>query len=324
VVATGVTVRGAPAAILVAASLDDAAELTAAAGPVLGLGLPALLAIVGLITWFLTGRALAPVEGMRAEAEQISAGELQRRLPVPAADDEIGRLAHTLNAMLGRLESASLRQRRFVADASHELRSPLATLRSIADTLDREGSHGDEAVADIRTEVDRLQHLVDDLLFLAREDETPPLLRAEVDLDQTIRGVAAELRRGTDVAIDTAAVGAVRVVGDPGALERIVRNLAANAVRHARSGVWIEAGVRDGDAVIAVSDDGSGIPEARWESVFERFVRLDEARGRSAGGAGLGLSVVRAATRAHGGEARVVASRRGGTTVEVRIPSGSE
>lgn len=320
VVALGVELPGGPGEILVAGSLEDAAQAENAVLPLLGIGLPLLLILVAVVVWILTGRALRPVAEMSAEAERISALALDRRLTPPAARDELRELAATLNEMLERIEAGAVRQRRFVADASHELKSPLASLRTIVDVAGREGSFDPEIVSDLGAEIDRMQRLVSDLLLLARHDESPrSSSESDVDLDRVIAAAAAAQRPG-GIAVDTSAVAPVRVRGDAVRLSQMVRNLVDNAVRHADSSVWLEAEERDGRALVIVSDDGPGVPAGESERIFERFVRLDESRTRDTGGAGLGLAVARAVAREHGGDVEVVEPRHGGATFEAWIP----
>ena len=322
VVALGVTLLSGPGTVVVAASLEDAARARSAVLPLLGIGLPLLLILVGFTVWVLTGRALRPVEEMSAEANRISALALDRRLPLPAAVDELHHLATTLNDMLGRLEASSAKQRRFVANASHELKSPLTVVRTIVDVAAGDGSIDPGVVADLSSEIERMQSLVSDLLLLARHDEAHRFERVEeVDLDQVMMAAASALRVAADVEIDTSRIRPVRVMGDPDRLSRLVRNLTENAGRHADSTVWVEAGKSDGRAIVVVSDDGPGIPETESERIFERFVRLDESRARNTGGSGLGLAVARAIARDHGGDVEVVESRHGGATFEVSIPA---
>ncbi|MFQ5948139.1 MAG: ATP-binding protein [Acidimicrobiia bacterium] len=324
VVAIGVDLSEGSGAVLVAASLEPSADARNAVVPVLSLGLPFLLGIVAATTWFLTGRALRPVERMRSEVIQISAADLDRRLPVPQARDEIHRLALTLNQMLERLEASATRQRRFVADASHELKSPLAALRTMVDVAleDPEPDDQLQALRDLGVEVDRMERLANDLLYLASYDEArPPERREEVDLDQVVGREGSSLRQRSPVAVDSSGLAPARIVGDPDRLAQLVRNLADNAARYARSTVWLETAVENGEAVLAVSDDGPGIPPADSERVFERFVRLDDSRTRDRGGAGLGLAVSRAIARSHGGDLRVVEPRYGGATLEARFPT---
>lgn len=311
--------------VVVAASLEPAEKVRQALLPLLLLGLPLLAAVVGGTTWVLTGRALKPVDRIRSEALTISGIDLHRRLPVPEARDEIQRLALSLNEMLDRLETSAIQQRSFVADASHELRSPLAALRTMIEVAAGEpdpDSQG-ELLLDLGGEVDRMQHLVDDLLYLASTDEGRPSerIREEVDLDQLLGFEGAALARRSALEIDTSGLQPARVEGDQVRLSQLIRNLVDNASRFASRGVWLTSGENGSEAVITVSDDGPGVPESERERVFERFVRLDESRARATGGAGLGLAVCRSIARNHGGDVRFVDSQRGGATLEIRLPS---
>jgi signal transduction histidine kinase len=230
-----------------------------------------------------------------------------------------------MNAMLGRVESAVARQRRFVADASHELRSPLASLRQHAEVAIAHPDRTDTArlAANVLAESLRMQALVEDLLLLARADEGTLRARTRpVDLDDLVVAEAERLRGRKDVG--TPGLTAVRVLGDGAALGRVMRNLGDNAARHARSRVELTVVERDGEVVIAVEDDGPGIGPADRERVFERFVRLDDARARETGGAGLGLSIVEEIVRAHGGRVAITGSHLGGARLEVHLPAFSE
>lgn len=325
VVARGVALTGGDGAILVAASLDNAAEAVQQAIPLLVVGLPVLVAIVGVLTWILTGRALAPVEEMRVQAGEISASELHRRLPVPSTNDELERLATTLNQMLSRLEDSAQRQRQFVADASHELKSPLAALRAMIDVGQRHPDSSAEArlAGDVRFEVERMQRLVDDLLVLAQEDENAwagPKAMSEVELDRVVREEAVSLTRRSGVVVDTGEVSPAVVIGDEVRLAQLVRNLTDNASRFASGKIWIALRRHDGAVELSVSDDGPGIPREEWGRVFDRFVRLDESRSRVGGGSGLGLAVARSIARSHGGDLVVASSEYGGATFRARLP----
>ncbi|WP_207619501.1 HAMP domain-containing sensor histidine kinase [Nocardioides sp. IC4_145] len=309
--------------VVVAASLEDVEESTDALVAPLALGLPLVLLLVGGTTWVVAGRALAPVERIRREVEGITGDRLDRRVPEPPARDEVRRLAVTMNAMLARLESASERQQQFVADASHELRSPLASIRQTAEVArEHPGALPEGELAEaVLEESARMQRLVEQLLLLTRADEGA-LVRAQrdVDLDDLALTEARRVRRA-GLAVDTAAVAPGRVQGDPLALAQVVRNLVDNAARHATSAVAV-AVTDHGDAVeLAVADDGTGVPEADRERVFERFVRLDDARARDAGGSGLGLAIVRETVAAHGGTVAVSASPLGGARFVVRLPT---
>lgn len=318
------TPDGTRATIRVAVSLEEVDDSTAALLPPLLVGLPVLLLLVAGTTWVVTGRALAPVERIRREVEQVTADRLERRVPEPASRDEVNRLARTMNRMLARLQDSTERQRRFVADASHELRSPLAGIRQTAEVaVAHPGALPEGELAEaVLEEAVRLQHLVEQLLVLTRADAGAAGPRQEVDLDDLVLTDVRRLRAGGDrVRIDTGGVGPARVVGDPVALGQVVRNLLDNAVRHATSRVAVHLTSEQGEAVLRIDDDGPGVPEADRERVFERFVRLDEARSRDAGGSGLGLAIVRSVVEAHGGRCDVEAAPLGGARFSVRLPA---
>lgn len=309
--------------VIAGTPLDEAAEVFGAAAVVVGAGVLAIIAVVAAVTWVLVGRALQPVEHMRREAEQISGGALDRRLVVPTTGDEVARLAVTLNEMLQRLDEAATTRREFVADASHELRSPVSALRAMLEVTGS-GPADADLLAALSAEVQRIDRLVADLLVLARGDGTPRLRLAEVDVDQVLLDEAAAMRRRSPVTVDTSGVSAARVVGDPDALERMIRNLGDNAARHAAGRVWFASRTDEAEVIIEVDDDGSGIAPEDRDRVFERFVRLDAARDRAAGGSGLGLSVVRAIAHEAGGVVRFVEPRHGGASVEVRLPAAPD
>ncbi|MET0764334.1 MAG: HAMP domain-containing sensor histidine kinase [Blastococcus sp.] len=291
--------------IRVAGGLDDIDDSTAALAGQLMLGVPLSTAVLAAILWWAVGRALRPVEAIRAQVDQITAAGLDQRVPEPATADEIARLARTMNAMLGRLEESADRQRRFVADASHELRSPLARMRA---ELEVDRAHPETAdpvsTADsVLTETIGLQRLVDDLLVLARGDAgaLDSSRHTTVDLDELVGRLATRARaRGADV--DTRAVRPAQVRGEPAELERAVANLLDNAVRHARLRVTVTLNGADGGrAELVIGDDGPGIEPADAERVFERFTRLDDARTAGSGGVGLGLAIARDIAERHGG-----------------------
>ena len=324
---SGATPGGRPVTIVVGRSLESATEAAGAVTRVLGTAVPLLLLVVGTVTWGVVGRALAPVDAISAEVDAISSKELHRRVPDPPGRDEISRLAATMNRMLGRLEEAHHRQRRFVSDASHELRSPVASIRQHAEIAlsHPEGSTLRE-LADVVLEEDvRLQRIVEDLLLLTRIDEgTLELRSAPVDLDDLVFEEAARLKGATDLRIDVRGVSAGRISGDRDKLERLVRNLSDNAARHARSTISLSLRDGDGHVVMAVDDDGSGIAAAQRERIFDRFVRLDDARDRDSGGSGLGLAIVLEIAGFHGGTVRVLDSPLGGARFEVRFPAASD
>ncbi|MFD5001302.1 ATP-binding protein [Streptomyces mutabilis] len=277
-------------------------------------GFPLLLVVVAWVTWLVTGRALRPVEGIRREMAAITASEdLARRVPVPGTHDEVARLASTTNETLAALESSVERQRRFVADASHELRSPIASLRTQLEVaaahpelLDLDGAVEDTV---------RLQRLAADLLLLARLDAGERPADARVDLGELAREEA-----GARDGVRVRAEDDVTVAGSRGQLGRVLANLLDNGRRHARSAVEVSVR-RDGEAaVVAVADDGEGVPAADRERIFERFVRLDAARSRDDGGAGLGLAIARDVAVRHGGTLTVHDAPAGGALFELRLP----
>lgn len=323
VIASGYESASGPGVVLVASSLSPAEAAVNALWPLLWIGFPIALVAVGATVWVLTGWALRPVDAMREQADAISSAALSRRLPVPESRDEIRRLAETLNHMLERLESAAVRQRRFVSDASHELKTPLATIRTMLEVAEGDPGFEDwaELMAGLKREDERLETLTHDLLTLARIDEGGVVPAAnEVNLDQVLGRVAKRTAETfPELTVDTSGIQAARVLGDGAALERLFWNLGSNAARYGNTRVWFECLESARGVVARVADDGPGIPPEERERVFERFVRLDESRGRHEGGTGLGLPVVRAIAQSHGGVVRVVESA--GTTVEVVLPA---
>ncbi|BCJ49462.1 two-component sensor histidine kinase [Actinoplanes sp. NBRC 14428] len=309
--------------VLVARPTDDLKQSVHLLRTTLLVTFPLLVALLALVAWRVVGAALRPVEALRAGAEEITGGARPGRLPVPDSGDEIHRLAVTLNDMLHRLDAARARQRAFVADAAHELRSPLTNMRTELEVAQRLPDTTDwpELAGDLLTDVQRLSRLVDDLLLLARADDAttrPARAPAEpVELGQLLAEVAGRY----EVAYERPAVP-LRVRGDRDALGRVVANLLDNAVRHARSAVRLEVVADGAYQRIAVVDDGPGIPAADRERVFDRFTRLDDARARDAGGSGLGLAIVRELVRRHHGTVTL----RGavpppGLRAEVRLPA---
>lgn len=324
-VGAGAQTPAGPRTVVVARALVDVFETTALITKLLIVGLPVLLLLVAVTTWMTVGRALAPVEAIRREVEVVSAAQLHRRVPQPGTDDEIGRLAATMNRMLARLETARNSQRRFVSDASHELRSPITTIRQHAEVA---LAHPDrtttaELAEVVLVEELRMQRLVEDLLLLARADEQVSSPRAPVDVDDLAFGEASRLRSTTSLRVDTSGVGAARVRGDVDALGRVLRNLGDNAARHAKSQIDFALTVRGGEVLLTVDDDGPGIPAPERGRVLERFVRIDAARSRNDGGSGLGLAIVDEIVRAHGGSLSIAESPLGGVRVEVTLPAES-
>ncbi|WP_457099349.1 ATP-binding protein [Microbacterium sp. P5_E9] len=309
--------------IIVGTPLDDVDESVDALTRSLLIAVPIATMLLALAIWLLVGRVLRPVERIRSRVAEISGSSLDQRVPVPRSNDEIARLAQTMNSMLARLEATTERQARFVSDASHELRSPLARIRTALEvdlahpeTADLNATHRG-ALKD----AERLQRLIDDLLLLARLDEAiPAATRDLVDLDDI---VLAEVRdRGqTALTIDVSRVSAAQVLGDAGQLTRVVRNLLDNALRYAATRIDIELTETGTDAVLTVADDGPGVPSDLQDHIFERFGRADDARGSATGGTGLGLAIARELVSLHGGSLALDADRDYGARFVVRIPS---
>jgi signal transduction histidine kinase len=311
------------ATIRVAASLEDVQESTGALVAALAVAVPTTAAVLAGLTWWIVGRALRPVERIRERVDAIGGAALDRRVPEPATPEEIARLARTMNAMLARLQASAERQRRFVADASHELRSPLTRMRA---EMEVDAAHPASAApaataASVLAETVALQKLVDDLLLLARSDAGALVpLAVPVDLDEILAGPAARARAG-GARVDTSGIRPVQVRGDPHQLARLVANLLDNAVRHAAGQVTVTLAEEGGNAVLAVADDGPGIAPSDAERVFERFTRLDEARSQSDGGAGLGLAIARDIAERHGGTLVLDSTVRSGARFVLTLPA---
>lgn len=323
VLARPVRSDGRTTTLIVAKNLDDVNESVSILRTSLAVSIPVVLCLLAGLVWWLTGRVLRPVEAIRAEVASIGGAELDRRVPVDGSYDEISRLARTMNAMLDRVQHATDRQREFVADASHELRSPLTRIRA---ALELGIAHPEETDPDatyrgLLRDATQLQRLVDDLLFLARSEsgvlEVPD---TAVDLDDLVLEQARELRAHGTVRVDARAVSAARVRGDAGQLARAIGNLASNAERHADSTVRFELREQNGHSELVVADDGPGIPPGQRAAVFKRFTRLDAARSRDSGGAGLGLAIVSDIVARHEGTIAITSSDGGGARFVVRFP----
>jgi signal transduction histidine kinase len=324
IVARGTDYQGQRFTVIVASSVQAQRETVGTVTQYLLIGFPVLLAVVGVAGWLLVGRALGPVERIRSRVQGIGAGDLTDRVPVPATRDEIARLAATMNEMLDRLQAGQETQRRFVADASHELRSPLATLAAALEVADADptGRAWKDSRPVMAAETDRMRRLVEDLLLLAKADDTGlRMQRTEVDLDDLVEAEIRRLRNAGSGLTVTGDVRPVRVVGDPARLSQLIRNLVDNAVLAAHATVALATAEHDGFAVLTITDDGDGIPEADRNRVFERFVRLDASRARGSGGSGLGLSIVQEITRAHQGTVTLTPATMGGTTATVTLPT---
>ena len=312
--------------IAVGRSEEGVERALEAVGVLVAVSMPVGLALLAGVVWLSIGRALRPVESMRREASEITSAHLAARLAVPPGGDEIPRLASTLNQMIDRIEASSRLQRQFVSDASHELRSPLAALRQLAEVARDypQQTDTDTLARDVLAEELRMEELVTALLLLARIDDEVEQRQEPIDLDDI---VLEEVRRARglreDVHLAATQVGAVQLEGDPVLLRQVVRNLLTNAVRHAAGEVAVSLTEVDERAQLLVEDDGNGVPPEERDRIFQRFVRLDESRTRDAGGSGLGLAIVDKVVGALGGTASVGESRAGGAAFEISLPLGA-
>ncbi|WP_181036525.1 HAMP domain-containing sensor histidine kinase [Arthrobacter sp. B1805] len=305
-------------------------------------GVPVLLALAGGLIWFLVGRALRPVERIRATVAGISHQHLDERVEVPPTGDEIERLAATMNDMLARLETADAAQRRFITDASHELRSPLATLTTGLDiaVADPSGTTWHDTTDMLQTQARRMGYLVEDLLTLAKIDDAGlRFVMADVDLDDLLHEELTRLRAVSRHTVH-ANITPARITGDPNRLVQVIRNLLTNAERHAATtvnislttdtgtgtgtdtgiGIGPDSGPQTGTVILQIDNDGDTIAAADRERVFERFVRLDASRTRESGGSGLGLAISREIIRAHAGTITSTTSPEGLTRFKVALP----
>lgn len=324
--ATPVSAQDRRLIVVVGTALEPSRDAQRELGGLLLIGTPIALLLASLAGYGAAAGALRPVELMRRRAREIQADQPGRRLPVPRAGDEVARLGETLNEMLGRLEEAFARERRFVSDASHELRSPLAILKAelelaLRDATDVEGLR--DSVASASEEADRLVQLAEDLLVIARSDQGRlPVTLERVDARGLLESVAHRFSRRAEehaVSLTVAAPAGLELLADDLRLEQALGNLIDNALRH--GGRSIEVVAQDaGDHVeLHVRDDGAGFPPELLASAFERFTRADAARSR--GGAGLGLAIVRAIAEAHGGRAHAGNGAQGGADVWLELPA---
>lgn len=323
--ATPVGSRGQRLIVVVGASLEDRDDALRNLSGLLFVGGPVALLLASLAGYGLASASLGPVESMRRRAAAISAAAPGRRLPVPRADDEIGRLGHTLNQMLARLEEALANERRFVSDASHELRTPLAVLKAELELALRRGRSREELERALRSaaeETDRLVRLAEDLLVIARSDQGRlPVRPARIHARQVLADVSDrftarshELER--PVVVD--APEGLELFADPMRLRQALANMVDNALRYGQGPVRLYARESNGHVELHVSDQGPGFPPGFIRSAFDRFSRGDEGRAR--GGTGLGLAIVDAIARAHEGRGRAANDPRGGADVWLELP----
>lgn len=315
--------------IVVGASTGDRAETLAGLVTTFAIGGPLALVLASALGYALAALAMRPVEAMRSRAGRITLEHTEERLPVPAADDEIGRLAVTLNGMLARIEELLARERAFVADASHELRTPLAILRGelelgLRDRRDPAAAKA--AMSSALEEALALQRLAHDLLALARSDSGTIQLRcrpvAVKELLEQARARFLAQAETADRVVEVSAPDDLTWSLDPERVHSILGNLIENALRHGAGTIRITAERADGDLRLLVADEGTGFPAEFAAQAFERFSRADT--GRTSAGTGLGLAIVAALARAHGGSAEIASPAGGGAAVLVNLPPGRE
>lgn len=324
VIALGTETPTGNATVFVAVDLEDVEEFVGVARNVGGAGLFALVLTLSAVFWVVIGRTLAPVSAIRERADAITGSELHQRVPEPVGRDEISDLARTINAMLGRLESSAQRQEAFVADAAHELRSPIASLQARLETelLSPHTGTDDRMTRDLLRETIRMGRLVDHLLLLARSDAgTISADKIPVDMEEVVRDSITSAGT-TNVPVTTEKVEPVQVMGQPALLEHVISNLLDNAGRYANSSIDVSLRANGRHAILTVDDDGPGIPEHLRDDVLHRFVRVDESRERGTGGAGLGLAIVSEIVHVHAGEIEITDSPTGGARVRVLLPLG--
>lgn len=329
----GRTVRGGALGV-VGLSLEDLDATVRRLVVVEGVAVTSILAVLGLVTWWVVRLGVRPIQQMTATASAIAGGDLSLRVPPAEPGTEAGELSTALNGMLGHIEAAfeerraaDARLRQFVADASHELRTPVTTIRGYAE-LYRTGALSerpalDDAMARTEAEALRMGALVEDMLQLARLDQGRPLERAPVDLARLAADAVADAQAvAPDRRVELRAPEPAVVQGDEGRLRQVLANLVGNALVHAPDAAVAVTVRRDGDEVaVEVRDDGPGMSAEDAARAFERFYRADASRSRHQGGSGLGLAIVDATVRAHGGIATITSAPGQGTTVEVRLPA---
>jgi signal transduction histidine kinase len=326
VVATTVHAQDRTLIVVVGAAIDDRNQALTELKHAFVIGAPAAILIAGGIGYLLASLALVPVERMRRRAEMITATGEEERLPLPPAADELRRLGETLNAMLERLDRSMRRERRFIADASHELRTPITVLKSELEVAVRNSKLPPSELSSVRSaleEADRLTQLAEDLLVLARSDEGRlPVRRERAIVTQLLERASRPFARQAeerDRQISIDAPEGLRADVDPLRIEQALHNLIDNSLRHGSGAIRVSAQSEDGGLVFAVADEGPGFATDQRERVFERFTH-GEGDGAS-GGSGLGLAIVRTIAEAHGGNVWIASNGSAGADVRMRIPS---
>lgn len=304
-------------AIYAARSMNDVNASVRQVGIAALIGAPFLIAVLSVVIWVLVGRALRPVEAMRVVVSSMSGDQPHDRLANASVPIELARLGGTFDDLLDRIERGTAQQRRFLADAAHELRNPIASILTRLETHDQNTALAGAEMAWLHSDAARLASVVDSLLSLARLDADIPLRAEPVDLDDLVFDHARSI---TGRRIDLSHVSAAQVSGDRAALDRVVRNLLDNAARHANTAISVLLSDDGHTVTLTVADDGPGIAEADRESVFVRFTRLDDARARDEGGAGLGLAIVHDIVERHHGNIHIEDNHPGARFI-VRLPS---
>ena len=318
--------------VVAGTSLEPTDEELESLRGILAYLVPLSLVVAGIGGWFLAGRSLSPVVAMADRARQIGVENLSERLPVANPRDELGLLAETFNSLLSRLEGSLIQQRQFMADASHELRTPVTTARTASSVALQQPTRdeGDyrETLAIVEQEMVRLSRIVDDMFTLARADAgSHPLRRMPMYLDEVVDEVVRALRvvaKTREISISGECLRPAPFTGDEDLVRRLILNLVDNAIRYAPSGTSVRVALdRAGNQyAISVSDDGPGIPAEIQPRIFERFYRVDAARTHATdGGAGLGLALARWIARVHGGDVALAASSRLGSTFVITLPA---
>jgi heavy metal sensor kinase len=297
---------------------------------IIAIAYPLTLLVASAGGVFLAGRALAPIDRLSGVARRITAEDLHQRIDLDLPDDEVGRLAHTLNDMIARLDEAFTRQRRFTADASHELRTPLTVIKGqteVALQRDRDVESYKKVLQSVNGQVDRMIRMSASLLTLARADAGQiPMATEPTDIERIVGDAAEQMRVAADaneIELQVSPGPSVRTLADGDLLLQLMLNLLDNAVKYTPRYGLIRVGwsVADGHVEIRVSDTGPGIAAQHLPRIFDRFYRADEARSHPNGGAGLGLSISRWIAEAHGGSITAVSTSGNGTTFTVRLPA---
>ncbi|WP_427017332.1 sensor histidine kinase [Pseudarthrobacter sp. P1] len=326
IVATGVEAAGTVFTVVVASTVQVQVDTVSTVAWFMLGATPVLLAVVGAAVWVLVGRSLRQVERIRGQVASIDAGRLNERVDVPSTHDEIQALALalTMNTMLDQLQISDAEQRRFVSDASHELRSPLATLTAGVEisAADPTGQTWYEMKDVLAGETLRMSYLVDDLLTLAKANDGGIRIRMDdVDLDDVLDQEIRRLRSVSHHAV-TADIAPARITGDARRLGQVLRNVLDNANRHARTRITVNLATGPRGIVVDIDNDGEPVPEADRERVFERFVRLDRSRSRESGGSGLGLAIAAGIMAAHRGSITTTVGPNGDCRFEPCLPPG--